>query len=554
MLPELAKGDALLLTAAAALSTHYIFKKYEPRDPLVHVGLLGAPPLLLSTFLKPYYGVLGAFAVTAALFFITLTTSIVLYRISPFHPLAQYPGPLLHKVSRLYLTWITMQGRAHLYTQQLHERYGDVVRVGPNEVTIRDASAILPVLGATGFPKSEAYMGRAMWAPVKSLIASSGDEHQAKRKPWNRAFNSTALKGYEGIISNRAEQLADLLSREKDNVDLGVRFSWFTFDFMSDMAFGGGSDMLTKGDEGSMWRVLDDGLAAGHFFANQPWIAAYATKFPVFGQDVKRMRRYGIERATARVQNGSLNKDLFHYLNNEDGTETQTRPLAQVISDGALAVIAGSDTTANVLTNLFFFLLSEPAEYKRLQAEVDSFFPPGENALDTRFHQEMPILNAAINEALRLVPVVPSGSQRTAPPGGKLVGPHYLPEGTNASVHFYSVHRDSRNFAPHTTSFWPDRFRIAAGEITPADAGIDERNFVHNAAAFVPFSFGPANCVGKNLALQEMRMTVCLLMQRLEMRFAPGFDPESYEQGLRDYFVVKKPELRVDVSLRDQSA
>lgn len=129
----------------------------------------------------------------------------------------------------------------------------------------------------------------------------------------------------------------------------------------------------------------------------------------------------------------------------------------------------------------------------------------------------------------------------------------YLPEGTNASVHFYSVHRDSRNFAPHTTSFWPDRFRIAAGEITPADAGIDERNFVHNAAAFVPFSFGPANCVGKNLALQEMRMTVCLLMQRLEMRFAPGFDPESYEQGLRDYFVVKKPELRVDVSLRDQS-
>jgi len=509
-----------------------------------------APPVLLSTFLKPYYGVLGALAVTFALFCTVLTTSVVLYRISPFHPLAQYPGPLLHKVSRFYLTWISMTGRAHLYTQQLHERYGDIVRVGPNEVTIRDASAILPVLGATGFPKSESYMGRAMWAPVRSLIASSGDEHQAKRKPWNRAFNSSALKGYEGIISRRAEQLVDRLSREKENVDLGVRFSWFTFDFMSDMAFGGGSDMLTKGDEGSMWRVLDDGLAAGHFFANVAWLAAYATKFPIFGQDVKRMRKYGIERATERVKNGSLNKDLFYYLNNEDGAEKQTRPLAQVISDGALAVIAGSDTTANVLTNLFFFLLSDREEYKRLQAEVDKFYPPGENALDTKHHQSMPILNAAINEALRLVPVVPSGSQRTAPPGGKVVGSYYLPEGTNTSVHFYSVHRDPRNFAPHTTSFWPDRFLIASGEMKAADAGIDERTFVHNAAAFVPFSFGPANCVGKNLALQEMRMAVCLVMQRLELRFAPGFDPNSYEQNLRDFFVIKKPELLVDVELR----
>lgn len=87
--------------------------------------------------------------------------------------------------------------------------------------------------------------------------------------------------------------------------------------------------------------------------------------------------------------------------NNEDGGESEKRPLAHVISDGALAVVAGSDTTANILTHVFFFLLSNPAEYMRLQAEVDKFYPPGEDVLDTKSHQSMPVLNAAMYATCR---------------------------------------------------------------------------------------------------------------------------------------------------------
>lgn len=127
------------------------------------------------------------------------------------------------------------------------------------------------------------------------------------------------------------------------------------------------------------------------------------------------MRKFSGGRAVIRVKNGSLTRDLFYYLvghslqnlsrsesecaypqNNEDGAEEVSPPLAQVVAEGQLAVLAGSDTTASILTSMFWCLLSHPAAYKRLQAEVDAYYPPGENALDTKHHADMPYLNAVM--------------------------------------------------------------------------------------------------------------------------------------------------------------
>lgn len=49
-----------------------------------------------------------------------------------------------------------------------------------------------------------------------------------------------------------------------------------------------------------------------------------------------------------------------------------------LMSNAVTAIIAGSDTTASVMSNIFFFILHHRAIYNRLQAEVDAAFPPGE--------------------------------------------------------------------------------------------------------------------------------------------------------------------------------
>lgn len=81
-------------------------------------------------------------------------------------------------------------------------------------------------------------------------------EHSRRRRPWNRAFNTEALKGYEEIIETRATQLLDHLAKQEGVVDLSKWLSYFTYvllviilhmwihcstiltsyDFMSDMA------------------------------------------------------------------------------------------------------------------------------------------------------------------------------------------------------------------------------------------------------------------------------------------------------------------------------
>lgn len=51
--------------------------------------------------------------------------------------------------------------------------------------------------------------------------------HHERRKPWSRAFSAAALKEYEPRVSNRANQLIEVLERQKGEVSLGVYINYF---------------------------------------------------------------------------------------------------------------------------------------------------------------------------------------------------------------------------------------------------------------------------------------------------------------------------------------
>ena len=86
-----------------------------------------------------------------------------------------------------------------------------------------------------------------------------------------------------------------------------------------------------------------------------------------------------------------------------------------MVYDADLVVIAGSDTLKAVLSSLFYYLLCNQEKLDKLREEVDRFYPPGDS-LSSEHFQGMSYLDACINEALRLSPPVPSGSQRDAGP------------------------------------------------------------------------------------------------------------------------------------------
>ena len=106
------------------------------------------------------------------------------------------------------------------------------------------------------------------------------------------------------------------------------------------------------------------------------------------------------------------------------------------------------------------------------------------------------------------------------------------------------MQRDPRNFS-HPDLFWPDRWLIAGGHAQSSE------KIVHNVDAFIPFSLGQNNCVGKNLALLEMRMLICHFMQKLEVRLADGWDCRQWLEELDDAFVTRMGKLPVVIQRRD---
>ena len=101
-------------------------------------------------------------------------------------------------------------------------------------------------------------------------------------------------------------------------------------------------------------------------------------------------------------------------------------------------IIAGTDTTGVTLTYLTWAVLQRPELQIALEKETaglsDDFT---ENDLIN-----LPLLNAVIDETLRLYGAAPSSLPRVVPQGGgKLVG-HYIPQGTTVSTQAYTFHRD----------------------------------------------------------------------------------------------------------------
>jgi cytochrome P450 len=112
-------------------------------------------------------------------------------------------------------------------------------------------------------------------------------------------------------------------------------------------------------------------------------------------------------------------------------------------------------------------------------------------------------------------------------------------ERTSVNIPPYTLHHDPRYFS-NPEKFIPERW--LADEADPS--------FIHNEAGYIPFSVGPANCVGKNLAMLEMRMVLAYVLQAFELRFADGYDKQQYEAELKDYLVLQKGSLPIIITSR----
>lgn len=191
--------------------------------------------------------------------------------------------------------------------------------------------------------------------------------------------------------------------------------------------------------------------------------------------------------------------------------------------------MAGSETTASLLSGLLMWLLRTPQAHRRLVQEIRERFPAEEKRAadgtrrprDMTFLalQELPYMNACIDEALRIFPPVPTGLTRTVPAGGDTVAGEPLPGGTTVSVYSWAAAHAPANFT-RPDDFVPERWLEGSPEARPHAA--DRRD------ASQAFSLGPRGCIGKHLSYLELRLILANLLWFFDVERADlgpsGFD------------------------------
>jgi cytochrome P450 len=166
-------------------------------------------------------------------------------------------------------------------------------------------------------------------------------------------------------------------------------------------------------------------------------------------------------------------------------------------------LVAGVETTADALTAIFYALARHESVERRLHEEVDAVVGAATPTLE--HVGRLTFLDRVIRETLRIYPPIPGVSRRPLEPVP--VPGAVLPVGSSVGLSQWQIHRDRRFFATPEV-FDPDRW-------APGGSGVDPR-------AYFPFGLGPRRCIGEDLAMLEMKLSIAVVAQRWRLVIAPG--------------------------------
>lgn len=484
-------------------------------------------------------------------------------------PLRAVPGPLGARFTRLWYLYRVRKGRFHLDNIELHRKYGSVVRYAPNSYSVSDPDAIKAIYGlGTGFNKSDWY--QAWSAPGVSSIFTIQDNkvHAAVRRKFQSSYSMSSLVTYEAFVDECTKimrQRMEEKSASSDPIDMAWWFNCYATDTVAMITYSKRLGCLDAGEDvGDLAKTLHAGLSYASLVGIYAELHAAIWKASAWLTSIglsKGTPRQYIQRITAdsvaerrklrqagekpdveqAADDPTAPKDFltkFLDFNDADPSRFTDRDIAAGLSGN---VVAGADTTAATLAGILYWLLKYPSTLEKLRAEVDEGKSSGKLSPLVTFKesQEMPYLQAVIQEAQRLHPAVGLPLERVVPPGGMEISGQYFPEGTIVGINAWVLHYDTSVFGPDAAEFRPERW-------LEADKGtLGKMNH-----SWLPFGLGSRTCIGKNISMLEMSKLVPELVHNFD--FELGDDLKGSDWATVNHWFVIPNSLNVRVKRRDQ--
>ncbi|KAH8647387.1 putative cytochrome P450 [Xylariales sp. PMI_506] len=476
-------------------------------------------------------------------------TAIVIYNVW-FHPLRNFPGPLANRASGL--PWAIQQvlGVQAFHTHKLHEQYGSVVRISPNHLVFTDPRAWKDIYGhrvgnnklAMEMPKCEDFVN-ALHLTERSIVNAAQDEHQKLRRGLSHGFSDGSMRQQEPLISEYVDLLIQQLHRSCENgkikMNIEAWYNWTTFDIVGDLVFGSPFNCLQNMDYHPWIARILEGVKYSSLPIALNYLGYSALVQVIFQsgalRSIKIMRRHISEFIERRLSIDIERNDLFEGLVKR--RKEWNLSFERLCANAFILVLAGSETTATTLSGATYLLLTHPEVLHRLQQEVRSTF---RNSSDININSvnSLSYMLGVLNEALRLYPPLSSGMVRVVPSDGMAVAGHCVPRGTKVEVQHWSMYHSKDNWN-EPWAFNPERFLVNSE--TAAKAG-------NNLDSLQPFSLGPRNCIGRNLAYAEMRLILARIIFDFDLKLAD--DSKEWIERQKSFMLWDRLPLNVYLTPR----
>ncbi|KAL0942080.1 l-ascorbate oxidase [Colletotrichum truncatum] len=458
-----------------------------------------------------------------------------------FHPLRHYPGPRLWAASRLPWNLVNLKGNLAWKIRQLHDSYGPIVRIAPDELSYTSSSAWKKIYGQRSPEFVKCFDGRGIAGPSVTnpavrnggIVTADQEPHARLRKAVLPAFSDRALKEQEEILQLYASKLVNQLrssSRSGAPQDLGKWFSLAAFDIISDLAFGQAAGCLDDASQpwlqviGTRAKSIVRYQFAIHYGLEGwlEWLAPKAQKAAL-----KKHGELAAAKVKKRLQQTENKKDFMSYILENPQADLSNADLVRMAS---AFIVAGSGTTSTALSGITYLLCSNSDKHIKLTQEIRNAFSK-EEEITISSTGELRYLKAVIEEALRIYPPSPSALPRFVPGAGEEIDGKWVPGGTAVGVHQLSAGHSKVNWT-RSGEFIPERWMDSSAEFNADDKPASQ-----------PFSFGPRNCIGKSMAYAELRIVMAKLLWEFDLELIDGSQDWMDEQKV--YLIWQKVPLLV---------
>ncbi|TEY38627.1 hypothetical protein BOTCAL_0481g00020 [Botryotinia calthae] len=459
-----------------------------------------------------------------------LLTAIIItaFRRLYFSPLSHIPGPARFALTKLFIANEYRLGRVSYTIKALHQEYkSDVVRIGPNEVSIINADAVAKVFSGK-YPRGTFYEIGAINGEVNLSTTRDYAKHTPWRRTWEKGFVGSAIRDYNTRVEIHVDKMIQIFVKaDGKEVNVSKAMEDLTFDIMADLSFSKHSGLQDGTGDNSYMSYVHKYLSFSVIIASLRNLAQLLIYVPETF-DVRTFREKGEKMLMERQEHGSTYRDIFSYLLSADSNGGEKFTQKELNSNANLIIIAGSDTTSSTLTQAFRALAKEQRILSKLQREIDELCSvmgkDKEITIDSIRNLEY--LNAVVDEVLRLYNPIPSGPHATTYPQGIEVEGVHIPGNVQVEMSHLVLMTDERYF-PQGKSFIPERWTNERPEL------------VRDRRAYIPFGYGVHSCVGKTLALQELRLVIARIVHTFDIQFGHSHDDVLFESEWKDYMVVE---------------